>query len=102
MNSINLQVPVLSPLTPSPVDLKPAATSTHSPTTVGLWQRCGRRHCGQGWRLEFLQERRLIGAGESAKWSVTNLHLPSTHGDKGKIRSSAASNSPLLIPFLAN
>lgn len=41
-------------------------------------------------------------AGESAKWGVTNLHLPSTHGGKGKIRNSAASNSPLLIPFLAN
>lgn len=40
--------------------------------------------------------------GESAKRSVTNLHLPSTHGGKGKIRNSAASNSPLLIPFLAN
>ncbi|TNN21915.1 hypothetical protein EYF80_067973 [Liparis tanakae] len=42
------------------------------------------------------------GAGEPAKWSVTNLHLPSAHGGKGKIRNSAASNSPLLIPFRAN
>lgn len=41
-------------------------------------------------------------AGESAKWSVTNLHLPSTHGGTGKIRNRVASNSPLLIPFLAN
>ena len=41
-------------------------------------------------------------AGEPAKWSVTNLHLPSAHRGKGKIRNSTASNSPLLLPFRAN
>ena len=44
----------------------------------------------------LLRERQLIKlplSGEVAKWSVTNLHLPSaapTHGGRGKIRNSAA------------